>query len=165
MGGASGAVNKLVSGWGFNGIYTLQSGVPLVITDAVNNSNATGNGTQRPNIVPGCTINNSAPAASRLNNWFNTACFTQPAPFTFGDAPRELTNVRGDGINNSDFALFKDTRLTERTRVQFRAEIFNLWNRTQFSEPGQSFGSASFGIISAQRNNPRLAQLAPRFEF
>jgi hypothetical protein len=131
----------------------------------VNNSHATGNGTQRPNIVPGCTIGLHTPAASRPNEWFNTACFTQPAAFTFGSAPRELTNVRGAGINNSDFALFKNTKVTERMGLQFRAEFFNLWNRVQFSEPGQSFGASTFGIISAQKNNPRLVQLALRLDF
>ena len=171
LGSASGAANKFVGGWGINGIYTLQSGVPLVITNSVNNSNATGNGTQRPNLVPGCTIAYTTPASSRYYSgspWFNTSCFTQPAAFTFGDAPRELTNVRGAGINNSDFALFKDTKLTERFSLQFRAEFFNLWNRVQFSAPGQSCCApavANFGIISSQKNNPRLAQLALRLEF
>jgi hypothetical protein len=165
LGGASGASNKVVSGWGINGIYTLQSGLPLVMTDSVNNDHSTGNGTQRPNIVPGCTIGLHTPAASRRNEWFNTACFTQPAAFTYGDAPRTLTNVRGAGINNSDFALFKNTKLTERMGLQFRAEFFNLWNRVQFYEPGQSFGSGTFGIISTQENQPRLVQFALRLQF
>jgi hypothetical protein len=165
LGSVSGATSKLVSGWGVNGIYSLQSGVPIVITDAVNNSNATGNGTQRPNLVPGCSIAYNTPASSRYTKWFNTSCFTQPAAFTFGSTPRELTNVRGAGINNSDFALFKDTRLTERFMLQFRGEFFNLWNRTQFRAPGQSFGASNFGIISAQKNDPRLVQFGLRLEF
>jgi len=165
LGTASGAANKVVSGWGVNGIYTLQSGVPLVITDSVNNSNATGNGTQRPNLVSGCSIAYNTPAASRYTRWFNTSCFTQPAAFTFGNGPRELTNVRAAGINNADFSLFKDTKLSERFSLQFRAEFFNLWNRVQFSAPGQAFGASNFGIISSQKNFPRLAQLALRLEF
>jgi len=165
LGSASGAVNKLVSGWGVNGIYTLQSGLALVITNASNNSYSLDNGTQRPNLVPDCVLKTTGSATSRLNNWFNTACFTQPAPFTFGDAPRELTNVRGGGINNSDFALFKDTHLTERWKIQFRAEFFNLFNRVQFGEPGQSFGAPGFGIVNYQLNQPRLVQLALRLEY
>jgi hypothetical protein len=165
LSGASGITDKLASGWGINGIDTFQSGVPLVITNAINNSYSLNNGTQRPNVVPGCTLNTSGSAPSRINNWFNTACFTQPAPFTFGDAAREFANLRGAGINNFDFALFKDTNLTERMRLQFRAEFFNLWNRVQFGEPGQSFGAPGFGVVSSQLNQPRLVQLSLRMEF
>jgi hypothetical protein len=165
LGSASGAADKLVSGWGVNGIYTLQSGLALVITDATNNSYSLNNGTQRPNIVAGCTLNTTGSAPSRLGEWFNPNCFTQPTAFTFGDAPRELTNTRGGGINNSDFALFKNTNLTERMHLQFRAEFFNLWNRVQFGEPGQVFGAPGFGVVNYQLNNPRLVQLALRLEF
>ncbi len=165
LGSATGAVNKLVSGWGVNGIYTLQSGLALVITDATNNSYSLNNGTQRPNLVSGCTLNTTGSATSRLNQWFNTGCFTQPAAFTFGSAPRELTNTRGAGMNNSDFALFKDTHLTERMKLQFRAEFFNLFNRVQFGEPGQIFGAPGFGVVNYQLNSPRLVQLALRLEF
>jgi len=165
LGNATGVANKLASGWGVNGIYTLQSGLALVITNATNNSYSLNNGTQRPNLVPGCTLNTTGSATSRLNEWFNPNCFSQPAAFTFGDAPRELTNTRGGGINNSDFAVFKDTHLTERFALQFRAEFFNLWNRTQFGEPAQSFGAPGFGTVSYQLNSPRLVQLALRLEF
>jgi hypothetical protein len=135
------------------------------MTNANNNSYSLNNGTQRPNIVPGCAINTTGSATSRINEWFNPNCFSQPAPFTFGNAPRELTNVRGGGVNNSDFALFKDTHLTERLKLQFRAEFFNLFNRVQFGEPGQTFGAPGFGIVNYQLNQPRLAQLALRLEF
>jgi hypothetical protein len=165
MGGASGVTNKLVSGWGINGIYTLQSGVPLIINDAVNNSYSLYGGLQRPNLVPGCSLNISGSATSRLNEWFNTACFTQPAPFTFGNVPREFANLRGAGINNSDFAVFKDTKLTERMGLQFRAEFFNLWNRVQFAQPAQAFGAPGFGVVNSQNNTPRCVQLALRLQF
>jgi len=170
--GASGPLNKMVSGWGINGIYTLQSGVPIVVTDAVNNSYSydntgiTSTGAQRPNLVAGCNVNVSGSAPVRANNgWFNTNCFTQPAPFTFGDSPREFANLRGAGINNSDFALFKDTKLNERFALQFRAEFFNLWNRVQFGMPGNQYGAGGFGDVFNQANNPRLVQLALRLEF
>jgi len=137
----------------------------LVITDAINNSYSLNNGTQRPNLVSGCALNTTGSAPSRINNWFNVNCFTQPAAFTFGNAAREYANLRGAGINNSDFALFKDTSLTERMRLQFRAEFFNLWNRVQFAEPAQSFGAPGFGVVNLQLNQPRLVQLALRLEF
>lgn len=169
--GASGPLNKMVSGWGINGIYTLQSGLPLVVTNAVNNSYSydntgiSGTGAQRPNLVAGCNLNISGSAPSRVNEWFNTNCFTQPAPFTFGDSPREFANLRAAGINNSDFALFKDTKLNERFDLQFRAEFFNLWNRAQFGMPANLYGAGGFGEVFGQANNPRLVQFALRLGF
>jgi hypothetical protein len=104
---------------------------------------------------------------SRLNKWFNTADFSQPAPFTFGNSPRTIPNVRTQGIDNLDFALFKNTTFGPENKMglQFRAEVFNLANRVQFGYPGQAFGTAQFGIVSSQLNQPRLIQLALRFSF
>lgn len=164
LGGVSGVAGKVVSGWGINGITTFQSGLPLGLTTAVNTSHADG-GSLRPNLVPGCNPSLSGSGASRIGEWFNTSCFTQPAPFTFGDLSRTMGNVRAAGINNWDFALFKNTKITERLNLQFRAEVFNLFNRVQFGEPGQAFGSGTFGVVSRQENSPRLIQFALRLDF
>ena len=88
-----------------------------------------------------------------------------PAPFTFGNLARTLPDVRGPGIDDYNFAIFKNTSLTERLGLQFRTEIFNLFNRVQFSPPGLSLGTAQFGVISGQYNNPRLIQFALRLLF
>ena len=73
------------------------------------------------------------------------------------------------GISNFDFALAKNTTITERLRVQFRAEAFNVFNRVQFNPPGTVFGISTFGVTSAsvasQANQPRLIQLALKLEF
>jgi hypothetical protein len=69
------------------------------------------------------------------------------------------------GINNFDFALFKTTQITERYGLSFRAEVFNLFNTPQFGPPGQALGTAQFGVISSQVNNPRLIQLSLRLKF
>jgi hypothetical protein len=129
------------------------------------NTGISGTGAQRPNLVAGCNLNISGSAPSRVNEWFNTNCFTQPAPFTFGDSPREFANLRAAGINNSDFALFKDTKLNERFDLQFRAEFFNLWNRAQFGMPANLYGAGGFGEVFGQANNPRLVQFALRLGF
>jgi hypothetical protein len=115
---------------------------------------------QDPNI-------DSGSAVSRLSKWFNTSVFSQPAPFTFGNGPRTLPNVRSQGIDNVDFALFKDTTFgpEDKLRLQFRTEVFNLANRVQFGYPGTAFGTAQFGIVSTQLNQPRLIQLALRLGF
>src|ERR1700680_4789166 len=104
-------------------------------------------------------------AQSRLNQWFNVSAFTLPPPFTFGNLARNLPDVRGPGIANYDFSVVKNTLITENVGLQFRTEIFNLFNRVQFSPPGLSFGTPQFGVISGQYNNPRLVQFALRLMF
>jgi hypothetical protein len=160
----SSPADKLLSGWGVNGIYTAQSGFPLRFGTATNLTNSFGGGS-RPNVVAGCDPQLSGSAQSRLNRWFNASCYTQPAAFTFGSASRVDQKLRAHGVNNFDFALFKRTKLTERIGLEFRSEFFNLFNRVQFGFPGQALGNPQFGIVSSQLNNPRLAQFALRLIF
>jgi hypothetical protein len=160
---ATGIVSKLISGWGINGITTFQSGNPLPISVAVNNSNSFGGG-QRPNRV-GQSASLGGSAQSRINEWFNTAGFSLPAAFTFGNSSRTLPDVRSQGIANYDFTAFKNTQITERFGLQFRCEIFNLFNRVRFGYPGTALGNPQFGVISGQYNDPRLVQLALRLLF
>jgi Carboxypeptidase regulatory-like domain/TonB dependent receptor-like, beta-barrel len=166
LSGASGVGGKLVSGWGIDGITTFQSGFPLKLGTAVNLTNSFGGGS-RPNVVPGCNAVLSTSATSRLNGWFNTSCFTQPAAFTFGNEPRVDPHLKTQGVNNFDFAMFKSTSFGsgERYSVQFRAEFFNLFNRPQFAAPGGTLGSSSFGVVTSQVNDPRLVQFALKFRF
>jgi hypothetical protein len=91
--------------------------------------------------------------------------FTQPAPFTFGNVSRALPDVRAPGLRNLDFSLFKSLMVTERARVQFRAEAFNLFNHPLFGGPGVVFGNANFGVITTQVNTPRQLQMALRLDF
>ncbi|MGH9843304.1 MAG: carboxypeptidase regulatory-like domain-containing protein [Blastocatellia bacterium] len=164
MGDISGVADKLLSGWGINGVYTAQSGFPLRFGTASNLTNSFGGGS-RPNVVAGCDEQVSGSAQSRTNRWFNTSCFSQPAAFTFGTAGRVHPKLRAHGINNFDFALFKRTAITERVGLEFRTEFFNLFNRVQFNFPGQALGNPQFGVVSSQVNNPRLVQFALRLIF
>lgn len=158
-----GLADKLISGWGINGITTFQSGNPLPIGVATNTSNSFGGG-QRPNRT-GISVNIDGSAQSRLNEWFNTAAFSLPAPFTFGNSARTMPDMRSHGIANYDFTAFKNTKITEAVGLQFRAEVFNLFNRVRFAYPGTSMGTPQFGVISGQYNDPRLVQLALRLLF
>jgi hypothetical protein len=103
------------------------------------------------------------------DGWINSACFTTPAPYTFGNEPRVDPSLKGDGIANWDFAAFKHTTFgpDQRLGFEFRAEFFNLFNRTQFIPPTNAFGSSGFGEISGagQFNEPRLVQFAGKFVF
>jgi hypothetical protein len=130
---------------------------------AVNTTNSFGGG-QRPNRT-GASANLDGSAQSRLNQWFNTSAFSLPASFTFGNAARTMPDARGHGVANYDFTAFKNTAITEKVSVQFRTEVFNLFNRVQFSYPGTALGNPQFGVISGQYNNPRLVQLALRLLF
>ena len=161
---APGAVQKLLGGWGINGITTFQAGPPLSLVTATNNTNSFG-GNPRPNVSAGCMKPVSGTAQTRVGDWFNTSCFSAPPAFTFGSESRTDPNLRAAGIANFDFAAFKSTDITERFRLEFRAEVFNLFNRVQFAAPNTTVGSTSFGIVTSQQNNPRLVQLALRLRF
>ncbi|HXR77569.1 MAG TPA: carboxypeptidase regulatory-like domain-containing protein [Bryobacteraceae bacterium] len=160
-----GVAGQAISGWGVEGVTTLQSGFPLQFGTAVNLTNSFGGGS-RPNVVCSDASIGGSPE-SRLNQWFNTSCFTQPAAFTFGNEGRVDPKLRTDWIHNFDFSAFKDTKFgpDDRMNVQFRAEFFNLFNTPQFGAPGTTVGNAQYGVVSSQINNPRLVQFALRFLF
>jgi hypothetical protein len=164
--GVSGPVGKLVSGWGINGMSTFQLGFPLRFTAT---PNLTGFNTGlRPNVTVGCQKEISGSAQSRLNQWFNTSCFTVPGAYTFGSESRTDPQIRGHGTNNFNFALFKRTALTERVNLEFRIESFNLFNRVQFGVPNQVASTAAnnpFGQVTTQINDPRLLQFALRLTY
>ena len=75
-----------------------------------------------------------------MNKWFNTAAFQVPAPFTFGNESRTDSSLRDQGVANWDFTLGKTIPITERVNFQFKTEVFNLFNRVQFADPGTSGG-------------------------
>src|ERR1700733_9515105 len=174
MSDASGVVGKVVSGWGVDGVTTFQKGFPVPISYAGSNGISAAGFTQnfqlRPNVVPGC--NKSAahtvvPGSGNQFVWFNTTCFVAPAEWGFGDEARVDATIRGAGINNWDFALFKTTNFGPENKLglQFRAEFFNTFNRVQFGPPGNTLGSSTFGIVNSQLNTPRLIQFALKFLF
>ena len=164
--GTHGVVTKLISGWGLNGISIFQRGFPLKLTTSVNLTNSNGGGS-RPNVTSGCNAGLSGSAEARLSEWFNVSCFSQPPAFTFGDESRTDPTLRMQGINNFDVAIFKNTTFgpEQKLGLEFRTEIFNLFNTPQFGSPGESLGTAQFGVVSSQVNNPRLVQLSLRLRF
>jgi hypothetical protein len=164
--GVHGLADRLVTGWAINGLTTFQSGFPLGITAT---PNTTGLNTGlRPNVTPGCNEAISGSSQSRINQWFNTSCFSLPAAYTFGNESRTDPILRGPGIANYDFAVSKRTAITERFNIEFRAEAFNLFNRVQFGQPNLTYTTAAnstFGVISSQLNQPRLMQMALRLRY
>lgn len=155
-----GWASKLVGGWQIEGITTFESGQTLGVADATNNSNSQGGG-QRP-IWNGVNPAISNPAISK---WFNTSVFSQPAAFTFGNTPRTFGSLHAMSMGNFDFSMIKNTQITERLGLQFRAEAFNLFNTPQFGPPATSYGAGTFGTVSSQLNPARIIQLALKLQF
>ena len=165
-------LNRVVGGWGIDGVATFQRGFPLVFSNGqANDTTLFGAGSSRPDLAASCHKANSV-EGSRLGNWFNTACFAAPADFTFGTEPRVDPTLRSDSVNNEDVALFKRLFLGDQERAGFelRVEFFNLLNRTQFAPPNTTCctsNNANFGVITstAPGTNPRLIQFASKFFF
>lgn len=164
---ANGALDRVVDGWRLSSITSFQTGYPLALTAQANDlSNKFGSGTIRPNRVPGCQAKMNGSAVSRLNKWFNTACFVQPpSPFSFGNESRVDSQLRGEGIDNWDLSIGKDTKITERVSAHFEGEFLNAFNRVQFGPPALQVGSPIFGVVSGTLNNPRQVQFAMRLIF
>jgi hypothetical protein len=100
-----------------------------------------------------------------VNEWFNPAGFTTPAPYTYGNVSRTESWLRGPGEANLDAGLDKDTSLSDRFTLQLRFETFNTLNHPWFGLPNTSIGSAGAGVISSQQNSPRTLQLAAKLLF
>ncbi len=180
LGNVSGAAGALLSGWRVNGITTFRSGPPIGITQfrAGTALSTFGGGAgghfagplwMRPDEVPGCNKSASGSANYRADHgWFNTACWANVgfADMRFGNAPRVDGDIRSDGINNWDFSVAKKTKINERVSTQFTAEFYNLFNHVRFAAPANgSENPSTFGLVTAQANQPRAIQFGLRFDF
>jgi hypothetical protein len=152
--GVSPLVNAIIGGWQFNGITTIQSGTPLSIT-ASNTAGIFGARTQPNN--NGQDPRLDGPVEDRLDRYFDTSVYSQPANFTFGNEPVFSPMLRAPGVRNFDLSLFKNFDL-RRATLQFRIEALNAFDKVQFSGPNTSVTSSSFGVISGQANSPRQMQ-------
>jgi Carboxypeptidase regulatory-like domain/TonB dependent receptor len=154
---SSGIGNALLGGWSLNAILSLQSGMPVTVTQATNNNSFAGFALQRPNIVG----NPSLPAGQRSpTRYFNTGAFATAPQFVIGTASRNP--VRGPAYRDLDMALVKHAKLWEETDLELRAEMFDVTNTPAFSQPNGSFGSAAFGSITSTTTDPRVVQFALR---
>ncbi len=154
----------LLGGWRTNGIWTLQTGRPFTVAlipelDISNTGRSIlGFGANdRPNV-------SGTPALSRpsAQRWFDTQAFSVPLPGNFGNAGRNI--LEGPGLQTLNVSLIKETPLRDNLRMQFRAEAFNVMNRTNYDLPGNFVGTPNFGrILSA--GSPRHIQFGLRLLF
>jgi hypothetical protein len=158
-----GALNPIFGGWTFTGIHQYSTGTPITLT--ANNTLPLFNSALRPNVLSEdrrVQVDNFDPARDL---WINRGAFAAPAPLSFGSSARAFTNLRNPNFLNENFGLIKRIRLMDRLQLQFRAELFNAFNRTVFAAPQANVSNAQFGRIAGQQNTPRQGQLAIRVEF
>ncbi|HTD21039.1 MAG TPA: carboxypeptidase regulatory-like domain-containing protein [Terriglobales bacterium] len=173
----SGWMDKVLGGWRINGIYTYQTGAPIVFMNG---------STTNPGDYSLCSVAvtavGSCPASATfftapllLNNRqtvgtaFDTSHFATLTNYQFQfhlrTLPTTFSNLRQDGTNNLDASIIKRFAMTERVYIQLRLEAFNLLNHPTFGAPNLQATSTSFGIINTQANRPRQLQFGARFVF
>jgi hypothetical protein len=147
----------LASHWSFQGIVTLASGNPFDVLESFDSQNNDGI-YERPNLVAGQTFSvpNQGP-----NLWFDTNAFT-PSVLVYGNSPRNP--IVGPGKRTFDLSLGKSFNMSYQQghSLQFRAELFNVFNTPQFANPDANLGDGSFGQIT--RPEPAQSRGAVRFE-
>ncbi len=151
---SKGFERALLGGWQFANVTTIQSGFPM---DPKLGTPNPGLAT-RPDLIQGAHI--SGPRTK--DQWFNTSAFVAPPPGFFGTAG--TGSIEGPGTVSFDMSFYKDFRVTERAKFQFRSNFYNIFNHTNFANVGTTLGSGDFGQVTSARD-PRIIELALRFEF
>ena len=161
------ALDLALGNWHVNGLLTLRTGVAYGLTGSCQGVW----GRCEPDVVPG-HVADEAPANGRTpDQWFDVTSYTIAAPLTGGNLG--LQAHTGPPTKTLDFSLFKDFNVTERWKLQFRSEAFNLFNTPIFNIPGQNVvdsrllgGNGNFGkITSSIAGTERRLQFALRLSF
>ena len=163
--------SRFVSGWQINGIATILSGFPFT---PVIGANRSGDGDTRNPDRPSINPSFSGPVVTgNPNQWFNPVAFILPMPGTYGNLGRG--GLTGPGLADVDFSVFKNTGITEKTNLQFRAEFFNISNRANYGPPNSTVYSItpgappaispSAGLITTTATFPRQIQLGLKLIF
>jgi hypothetical protein len=148
----------VLSGWQVSGITTIESGRPFSVLIGQDIANV-GHPTQRPDLVGTPTTNCGK---NQLTNCIDASAFAMPAQYTYGNAPRNV--LRGPGQVVTDLSLAKAFPIGGKTRLQFRADAFNVFNRVNLNAPNATFGTANFGRVTSAQSM-RQIQLAAKFLF
>jgi len=151
-----GPAEYVLGGWQVNGINSFQTGLPFTPTLNATTVN-TGTGS-RPDRIGDGTLSNPT-----VDRWFDTSAFATPAAFTYGNSGRNI--LYGPGRVNFDFSLFKEFGIKEGSRLQFRAECFNVFNTPQFDLPNAAIGAGNAGTITGIVGTPRQIQFGAKVIF
>ncbi len=160
----TGVLNGITKGWQVAPLVSLYTGQPLTITTGSDVS-LSGEALDRPNIATGVPLN----VGGGLNDWFNTAAFVggcTTAAYVgnaacvplgqFGDAARDL--VHGPGTIQWDMSATRRFQLSERFKMEFRSDFFNIMNHANWGNPATGLTSSTFGQITSF-GSPRLIQM------
>jgi hypothetical protein len=164
---------EFLGGWSFSGVTTVQSGHQLFALNSAPN-NAYGTVTDRPDYTPGCPVNMSGSVSNRINNYFNTSCFTSPPVIgddgvatAFGNAP--IGNIRGPDQVVFDLSLGKNFAVRwprDGGQITFKTDAFNVFNHPVFGDPSTNTApGGGFGQILGTASNPRVLQLVLKYSF
>jgi len=152
----------LARGWQTNGLVVWNTGLPFSVTNLTNRAGTRPgiSNSDRPNQIASVRLSHPS-----VTQWFNIAAFQGQTAGTVGNERRD--QIYGPGLQRVDLSLFKTFNLTERFKLEFRTEAFNVLNTAQFAFPTASLGNAALGKISSTANsyNPRLIQFAGRLYF
>lgn len=149
----------IIGNWQINGIASFHSGVPFKLSVPGDIANTGDSGYERPNYFGG----GAALSNPTTQEWFNTAAFSVPAPFTYGNFGRNV--LRSQGTKNFDLSFFRDFPIREGTQLQFRAEMFNAFNTPVYSAPNGNILSSLFGQVTSTSNFARQIQMALKLSF
>ena len=134
--------------------------MPLAISQSTNTIGFSTS--QRPNNDGQSAL--LPPGQRTQNRWFNTSVFSLPPAYTFGNTTRYSPDLRGPNVNTWNASLFKNTAIREHSKLQFRAEFYNLPNHPIWAAPGTVLNASTFGVV-AQKNGNRTGQLALKLLF
>src|SRR5579872_816367 len=163
----NGPVRWLVNGWSLNSIVAWQSGFPINVVSGRDNSFSGENRDHADYLGGGNPNFGSRSHGQMVQQFFNTSLFTANAIGTFGNSGKGI--IRGPRMFNTDMSFLKDTKVAERTTLQFRAEFFNIFNNVNFINPRgtgiiNNVSSAQFGQLTTTAD-PRILQFALKFLF
>ena len=146
---------RLTQGYEVNALYTFAGGTPINILAGTNTSGSGEASRDRPNrvagVAPFVTRVTNASSTSRTYSYLNKAAWVAAPSGTFGNERRD--SVQGPGFGDVDMSFVKMTPITERINTELRAEVFNIWNQSNFANPSGTLTSSSFGLLSATRNS------------
>jgi hypothetical protein len=175
MRSARGIKGAVLGGWSLNSIVVLQSGLPVTPAQTGDSQNTGPASVPRPHIAPGGSVPRVWEQRS-VTRWFDTSAFVRskfegspgeglfiPGTLGYGNAGISLFDAPAQ--KTWDFALFKEFRVTEGHKIQFRWEAFNFLNTPQFSAPDRTLGSATFGQITSTAVNNREMQFGLKYIF
>jgi len=152
-----GVLEGVLGGWTVAGISTFESG--QVVNLSVQGNPSSAGTSDRPNVVHDWHLSGDRQS---LDHWFDTTAFVANAPYTYGNAGRNL--LSSPSQKGMDLAIYKEFGITERARLQFRAEAFNFTNTPSFGVPNAAVGNAAFGTIGGA-SRPRNLQFGLKVIF